>query len=199
MNIACIGGGPAGLYFGLLMKKAVPRNRIRVIERNRPYDTFGWGVVFSDATLENLREADRETHDEIVASFAHWDDIEIYFKGHAMRSGGHGFSGIARKRLLNILQRRAEDAGVELRIRASKRTISCRIAMRSARRGGRNKQPNPHGARRSLSTGSRYAQMPLRVAGHDAAARCLHLHFRTDRARLVYRPRLPFRQRDAAR
>ena len=114
MNIACIGGGPAGLYFGLLMKKADARNRVRVVERNRPYDTFGWGVVFSDATLENLREADRETHDEIVASFAHWDDIEIFFKGHAMRSGGHGFSGIARKRLLNILQRRAEDAGVEL-------------------------------------------------------------------------------------
>jgi anthraniloyl-CoA monooxygenase len=114
VNVACIGGGPAGLYFGLLMKKANPDHRIRVIERNRPYDTFGWGVVFSDATLENLRAADALTHDEIVDSFAHWDDIEIHFKGHAMRSGGHGFSGIARKRLLNILQRRAEELGVEL-------------------------------------------------------------------------------------
>ena len=114
MNIACIGGGPAGLYFGLLMKKANPSHRIRVVERNRPYDTFGWGVVFSDATLENLRAADVQTHDEIVDSFAHWDDIEIHFKGHVMRSGGHGFSGIGRKRLLNILQRRAEELGVEL-------------------------------------------------------------------------------------
>jgi anthraniloyl-CoA monooxygenase len=114
MDIVCIGGGPAGLYFALLMKKADPGQRIRVIERNRPYDTFGWGVVFSDATLENLREADRQTHDEIVASFAHWDDIEIHFKGERMRSSGHGFSGIARKRLLNILQRRAEALGVEL-------------------------------------------------------------------------------------
>ena len=114
MNIVCIGGGPAGLYFGLLMKKADRSHRVRVVERNRPYDTFGWGVVFSDATLENLRDADEQTHDEIVESFAHWDDIEIHFKGHAMRSGGHGFSGIARKRLLNILQRRAEELGVEL-------------------------------------------------------------------------------------
>ena len=110
----CIGGGPAGLYFGLLMKKADRSHQVRVVERNRPYDTFGWGVVFSDATLENLRDADEQTHDEIVESFAHWDDIEIHFKGHAMRSGGHGFSGIARKALLNILQRRAEELGVAL-------------------------------------------------------------------------------------
>jgi anthraniloyl-CoA monooxygenase len=114
MNIVCIGGGPAGLYFGLLMKKADPRHRVRVIERNHPYDTFGWGVVFSDATLENLHEADACTHDQILDSFAHWDDIEIHFKGRVMRSGGHGFSGIARKRLLNILQRRAQEVGVEL-------------------------------------------------------------------------------------
>ncbi len=114
MDIVCIGGGPAGLYFGLLMKKADPRHRVRVIERNRPYDTFGWGVVFSDATLENLRQADDVTHDKIVSSFAHWDDIEIHFKGSVMRSGGHGFSGIARKRLLNVLQQRAQDLGVEL-------------------------------------------------------------------------------------
>jgi len=114
VDIVCVGGGPAGLYFGLLMKKANPRYRIRVIERNRPYDTFGWGVVFSDATLENLREADAPTHGEIVGNFAHWDDIEIHFKGHVLRSGGHGFSGIARKRLLNILQLRAQALGVEL-------------------------------------------------------------------------------------
>jgi len=114
MEVVCIGGGPAGLYFGLLLKKADPRHRVRVIERNRPYDTFGWGVVFSDATLGNLREADAPTHDAIAASFAHWDDIEIHFKGNMLRSGGHGFSGIARKKLLNILQQRAEELGVEL-------------------------------------------------------------------------------------
>jgi len=114
MNIVCVGGGPAGLYFALLMKKADPRHRVRVFERNRPYDTFGWGVVFSDATLDNLHDADAATHDEIRNSFAHWDDIVIHFKGHTLRSGGHGFSGIGRKHLLNILQRRAEEVGVEL-------------------------------------------------------------------------------------
>ena len=113
-KINVIGGGPAGLYFALLMKKADPAARIAVIERNRPFDTFGWGVVFSDQTLGNLRAHDEPTHDLIVDSFAHWDDIEIFFKDHVFRSGGHGFSGIARKRLLNILQERAQDLGVEL-------------------------------------------------------------------------------------
>ncbi|MDQ6930071.1 MAG: bifunctional salicylyl-CoA 5-hydroxylase/oxidoreductase [Candidatus Eremiobacteraeota bacterium] len=114
MKINVIGGGPAGLYFSLLMKKADRNHRIAVFERNRPYDTFGWGVVFSDQTLENLRTHDSKTHDQIVAAFAHWDDIEIHFKGRVLTSGGHGFSGIARKKLLNILQSRAEELGVEL-------------------------------------------------------------------------------------
>ncbi len=114
MKIVCIGGGPAGLTFGLLMKQAHPAHDITVVERNRPYDTFGWGVVFSDATLENLRAADRETADAIESSFAHWDDIELQFKGRTMRSGGHGFVGIGRKKLLNILQARCEAVGVRL-------------------------------------------------------------------------------------
>ena len=114
MKIVCIGGGPAGLAFGLLMKRAHPAHDITVVERNRPYDTFGWGVVFSDATLENLRGADRETADAIEAGFAHWDDIELQFKGKTIRSGGHGFVGIGRKKLLNILQARCEALGVRL-------------------------------------------------------------------------------------
>jgi anthraniloyl-CoA monooxygenase len=114
MRIVCIGGGPAGLYFGLLMKKQDPRNEITVIERNRPYDTFGWGVVFSDATLGNLREADEPTATAILDAFAHWDDIEVHIDGQTIRSGGHGFCGIGRKRLLNILQARCEELGVKL-------------------------------------------------------------------------------------
>jgi anthraniloyl-CoA monooxygenase len=114
MKIVCIGGGPAGLAFGLLMKQAHPAHDIAVVERNRPYDTFGWGVVFSDATLENLRAADRATADAIEAGFAHWDDIELQFKGRTIRSGGHGFVGIGRKKLLNILQSRCEAVGVRL-------------------------------------------------------------------------------------
>jgi anthraniloyl-CoA monooxygenase len=113
MKIVCIGGGPAGLYFSILMKKADARHDITVIERNRPDDTFGWGVVFSDATLGNFQRADPETHAEILASFHHWDDIDVFFKGARITSSGHGFSGIARKKLLNILQTRAAKLGVE--------------------------------------------------------------------------------------
>jgi anthraniloyl-CoA monooxygenase len=114
MRIVCIGGGPAGLYFALLMKQLNAGHRITVVERNRPYDTFGWGVVFSDATMDNMRRWDRQTADEIEVAFNHWDDIELHFKGRAIRSGGHGFVGIGRKKLLNILQRRCEALGVEL-------------------------------------------------------------------------------------
>ncbi|MBN9424879.1 MAG: FAD-dependent monooxygenase, partial [Burkholderiales bacterium] len=114
MKIVCIGGGPAGLYFGLLMKKLNPAHDITVVERNRPYDTFGWGVVFSDATMDNMRRWDRETADEIQQAFNHWDDIELLFKGRTIRSGGHGFVGIGRKKLLNILQAHCEKNGVKL-------------------------------------------------------------------------------------
>ncbi|HUR89623.1 MAG TPA: bifunctional salicylyl-CoA 5-hydroxylase/oxidoreductase [Ramlibacter sp.] len=114
MKIVCIGGGPAGLYFALLMKQQDPSHDISVVERNRPYDTFGWGVVFSDQTLGNLQAADEPTANEILGAFNHWDDIEVNIRGHRIRSGGHGFCGIGRKRLLNILQRRCEELGVKL-------------------------------------------------------------------------------------
>lgn len=114
MRIVCIGGGPAGLYFALLMKKFHPEHSIRVIERNRPYDTFGWGVVFSDATLVSMRAWDPDSAAEIEDAFNHWDDIELLFKGTRQRTTGHGFVGIGRKKLLNILQRRCEALGVEL-------------------------------------------------------------------------------------
>jgi anthraniloyl-CoA monooxygenase len=114
MRVTCIGGGPAGLYLGILIKARFPSWPVRIVERNRPLDTFGWGVVFSDATLENLQAADEATRREITESFVHWDDIEIHFDGHTIRSGGHGFSGISRKRLLSILQARAGELGVEL-------------------------------------------------------------------------------------
>jgi anthraniloyl-CoA monooxygenase len=114
MRIVCIGGGPAGLYFGLLMKRKHPAHSVTVVERNKPYDTFGWGVVFSDATMEAMRGWDPETADEIQNAFNHWDDIEVLFKGKRMRTTGHGFVGIGRKKLLNILQARCEALGVEL-------------------------------------------------------------------------------------
>ena len=114
MRIVCVGGGPAGLYFGLLMKKLHPAHSITVVERNRAYDTFGWGVVFSDLTLESMKACDAETAARIENAFNHWDDIELLFKGTRQRTSGHGFVGIGRKKMLNILQARCEELGVEL-------------------------------------------------------------------------------------
>jgi anthraniloyl-CoA monooxygenase len=114
MKIVCLGGGPAGLYFSILMKKANPSWEITVIERNRADDTFGWGIVFSDKTMDGFKSVDEETHRAITRAFRHWDDIDVYFKGRKLTSGGHGFCGIARIKLLQIFQQRAAQLGVKL-------------------------------------------------------------------------------------
>jgi anthraniloyl-CoA monooxygenase len=115
MKVVCIGGGPAGLYCAISMKLRDPAHEVLVVERNRPDDTFGWGVVFSNETLDKLWHNDPDSAAAIEAGFQHWDDIDVHFKGHVVRSGGHGFAGIARKRLLNLLQERARALGVKLR------------------------------------------------------------------------------------
>ncbi|HEY0512172.1 MAG TPA: FAD-dependent monooxygenase, partial [Thermoanaerobaculia bacterium] len=115
MKVAVLGGGPAGLYFSLLMKKADPAHEVVLCERNAPDATFGWGVVFSDQTLGNFKAADPESFQAISDNFARWDDIDIHYKGRTITSGGHGFAGIARMKLLEILQRRAAGLGVDLR------------------------------------------------------------------------------------
>jgi len=115
MRIVCVGGGPGGLYFALLMKKADPRHQITVIERNRSDDTFGFGVVFSDATMAAVAGADSDTYGEIAHHLVHWDDIEVNYRGERIVSSGHGFSGMSRHTLLRVLQEQACGAGVEVR------------------------------------------------------------------------------------
>ncbi len=114
MRIACIGGGPSGLYCALLLKRRFPTWDVRVYERNRSRETFGWGVVFSDATLERLRAADAASYEDIASSFARWDDIAVHVGEQTIRSGGHGFCAISRTRLLEVLETHAVDAGVQL-------------------------------------------------------------------------------------
>ena len=114
MRIACLGGGPAGLYFAILMKKANPSHDITVIDRNAADNTFGWGIVFSDKTMDGFRDADEQVVNEIEANFHHWDDIDVHFKGRKITSGGHGFCGIARLKLLQIFQSRAAELGVKM-------------------------------------------------------------------------------------
>ena len=114
MRVACLGGGPAGLYFAISLKLRDPAHQVDVIERNRPNDTFGWGVVLSDQTLDNLAANDPVSAEAIRGSFAYWDDIVMRHRGAVMRSTGHGFCGIGRMRLLQILQARAAEVGVRI-------------------------------------------------------------------------------------
>jgi anthraniloyl-CoA monooxygenase len=114
MRVAVIGGGPAGLYFAILLKRDRPETQITVVERNRPDDTFGFGVVFSDQTLDAFAAADMPSYRAIVANFAYWDDIEIHVRGTVHRIGGNGFCGCSRRSLLMLLHQRARALGVEL-------------------------------------------------------------------------------------
>jgi len=114
MKTVVLGGGPSGLYLAISMKLKDPSHDITVYERNRPGDTFGWGVVFSDETMENLRKNDPESANLMINELVHWDNIDCHINGEVERSDGHGFIGIGRKRMLQILHGRALELGVNL-------------------------------------------------------------------------------------
>ncbi len=118
MRVLCLGGGPAGLYFAISMKLRDPSHEVTVLERNRANDTFGWGVVLSDDAMSRLRANDPQSADEITRNFAYWDDIAVVHRGQRSVSGGHGFAGIGRMKLLLILQERARELGVDLRFQS---------------------------------------------------------------------------------
>jgi anthraniloyl-CoA monooxygenase len=124
MKVACVGGGPAGLYFAISMKLRDAAHDITVFERNRPDDTFGWGVVLSDETLANLTANDCASAQAIRKHFAYWDDIAVHYRGERMVSTGHGFCGVGRKQLLNLLQQRAVALGVTLHFEKEVETVA---------------------------------------------------------------------------
>ena len=194
MKVHVVGGGPAGLYFAILMKKAWPQPRITVFERNRPDDTFGFGVVFSDQTLDTFEAYDRESYRAIIGHFAYWDDIEIHFRGTTHRVGGNGFCGCSRATLLKILGRRARSLGVEIKYQAE---ISPRRSgdprCRSGGRGRRHQFAHARGLCRQVQAERRSAAQFLLLDGLDPAVRRLHLLLPRDRARHLHRPLLPVR------
>ena len=138
MRTTVLGAGPAGLYLSILLKKADPRHEVVVVERNPPDATFGFGVVFSEETLGRLRDADEPTFTAITDAWASWTTIDVHFGGEVIRSHGHRFSAIRRTKLLGILQRRARELGVELRLRARGRRPRRAAGSRPARRRRRH-------------------------------------------------------------
>src|SRR2546430_6760744 len=148
LNIAIIGGGPAGLYLATLAKLLNSKHRIEVWERNAADDTFGFGVVSSDETLSGIENADSAFYERLTRSFAVWDDIDVHFKQQVLTSGGHGFAAISRQRLLAILRERCEEFGVDIHYREPapeleelRRSHDLVVGAGGGRSLGRNRRP----------------------------------------------------------
>ena len=196
LRIACLGGGPAGLYLAISMKRRNPAHEVVVIERNRPDDTFGWGVVLSDQTLDNLARNDPESAAAIRGSFAYWDDIV----DAPPRRG----ASLHRPRLLRHRPQApaANPAGAcprarrRVAVRDRDRERRRLQGLRSDRRRRRHQLQGPQHVRKRVQARHRRARLQVRLARHAAEVRRrLHLHLREDRARLGVGPRLPVRRR----
>jgi hypothetical protein len=177
-RIVCVGGGPASLYAAILLRKALPATRIEVYERNRPDDTFGWGVVFSDQTMENFHAADPASHAAILANFHHWDDIAIHFRGRRLVSSGHGFCGIGRKRLLALLQERARELGVHQQFQHEVEGDAAFADADPHHRRRQGQQPCARALCGGLRARRRRAQVPLHLAGDDPPPCRVHVRVR---------------------
>ena len=176
MKVNVIGGGPAGLYFAILYKKAWPQARITVYERNRPDDTFGFGVVFSDQTLETFQNYDLESYRSITENFAYWDDIEIHFKGTVQRIGGNGFCGCSRATLLQPAASARAGARRRAEIPARRhRHRGCIARRRSRHRIGRHQFAHARNLQGPFPAAYRPAAEQVHLDGLDPAVRCLHL------------------------
>jgi len=117
VRITIVGGGPAGLYFGLLMKKQDPRHQVVIFERDAPGQTYGWGIVFSDRTLSFLHESDAPSYESVTRRFALWDNVDVVHRSEKVSVHGNRFAGIARVAFLEILRKRCHELGVEIRHR----------------------------------------------------------------------------------
>ena len=195
MRIAIVGGGPAGLYFAILAKRLDAANDVRVYERNAADDTFGFGVVFSDETLEAVAAAEPETYAEIAPHFARWAEIDVHYRGEVVTSGGHGFSALSRRTLLDVLQRRAAALGVQLHFDTAVDPRDLGDADLIVGADGVNSVVRSrHEARVPAVAGP--APREVHVARHRPRLRRLQVLHRRDRARRVPGPRLSVRQHD---
>ena len=191
MKVSILGGGPAGLYFSILLKKSRPDCEIALYERNRADDTFGFGVVFSDQTLDIFKRYDPVSHAAILDNFAYWDDIAVHFKNEVIRVGGNGFCGCSRQTLLRLLQERAAGLGVALHFEQEITRSRCFRRQRSDRRRGRHQQPGARALRGPFQAGGRFEAQQIRLAGFDASVRRLHLLLPGDGLWRLHRALLP--------
>ena len=191
MKIAIVGGGPGGLYFALLMKKRYPEYDITVYERNRADDTFGFGVVFSDETLDNLMDYDRESYHAITHEFSYWDEIDFHFHGDVVRSTGHGFCGTERRALADGLADALPRTRRQIRVLERDHRPGATRRRRSHRGRRRHQQPDPRKIQGALSAEDRASPQSFHLAWKHSAVADIFVPLRGERIRHLGSLHLP--------